>query len=74
MVSVQVDLTQYEEINRSQAMRNIRNGEKVTCRLVRNNMNPDIYELSIIEELTSVILEEQKKLCEKVEFYKKKEN
>jgi hypothetical protein len=70
--NVQFDLTQYEELNRREAMLAIRAGEKVVCRLVRNTKKCDFREISSMEELTETIQEEQRKFCDKLEFYKRK--
>ena len=70
--NVQIDLTQYDEINRREAMLTIRAGEEVVCRLIRTNMKPDILILSTMEQLSQVITEEQRGICDKIEFYKKK--
>lgn len=70
--NIQIDLTQYEELNRREAMLMIRAGEEVVCRLIRNDMKPDILTLSTMEQLSQVITEEQRGICDKVELYKQK--
>lgn len=70
--NIQIDLTQYEELNRREAMLMIRAGEEVVCRLIRSNMKPDILILSTMEQLSQVITEEQRGICDKVFLYKQK--
>ena len=67
-----IDLSQYEEINRREAMLSIGAGEKVICRLVIGEKS-DISEISTMSDLSHVVNVEQNRLCDKLKFYQKKD-
>ncbi len=71
MVNVSVDLSQYKEITRRDAMLSIGAGEKVIGRLVRK-VKADVYEISTMEDLSHAVNMEQKGMYDKLELYKEK--
>lgn len=70
---ISVELNNYEQISRREAMSKIEKGEIVVCRLIRKE-RVDTCKLSTMDDLSEVVITEQKLLCDKLEFYKEIEN
>lgn len=71
MVNVrEIDLSQYKGITRREAMLSIETGEEVVCRFIRKGKS-DIAVISTMVDLSQAVNVEQKKNCDKLEFFKK---
>ena len=76
---MKIDLKDFKEINRREALLAIQKGEEVVCRTVnkktertavKSSVSETISTISSMEELQKVILTEQRGLYDEVKFYK----
>lgn len=77
---MKIDLKQYQKINRREALLLLQKGEKVVCQIFSQKSerisleiqkSEDFQTISSMAELQKLVLNEQRGLYNKLEFYKK---
>lgn len=71
MIKSNVDLTNYEKVNRQTALLSVGNSRIVAK--VKDRDKIDFYEISTMKDLQDAVILEQKRLyCDELTFYKEK--